>query len=115
MNLPTAHPNALARRLTTAAIGLQLLGAILLQLYLVSAGPLAALTREAFSRPDMVASTVVNIVVGCILVGLTTWGATQRWLRRHNAGDVDRPGRMVAVLLAVSPMRWPRWNGTRSC
>ena len=55
MNLPTAHPNALARRLTTAAIGLQLLGAILLQLYLVSAGPLAALTREAFSRPDMVA------------------------------------------------------------
>ncbi len=102
MNLPTAHPNALARRLTTAAVGLQLLGAILVQLYLVSAGPLAALTREAFARPDMVASTVVNIVAGCILVGLTTWGATLRWLRRHNAGDVDRPGRMVAVLLAVS-------------
>lgn len=102
MNLPTAHPNALARRLTTAAVGLQLLGAILVQLYLISAGPLAALTREAFARPDMVASTVVNIVAGCILVGLTTWGATQRWLRRHNAGGVDRPGRMVAVLLAVS-------------
>lgn len=73
MNLPTAHPNTLARRLTTAAVGLQLLGAILVQLYLISAGPLAALTREAFARPDMVASTVVNIVAGCILVGLTTW------------------------------------------
>ena len=46
MNLPTAHPNALARRLTTAAVGLQLLGAILVQLYLISAGPLAALGRS---------------------------------------------------------------------
>lgn len=102
MNLPTAHPNTLAWRLTTAAVGLQLLGAILVQLYLISAGPLAAQTREAFSRPDMVATTVAHIVAGCILVGLTTWGATQRWLRRRNTGDVDRPGRMVAVLLAVS-------------
>lgn len=102
MNTPTDRPSALAWRLTIAAIGLQLLGAALLQAYLLSASPLAAQLREAYARPEMVATTVVQVIAGSLLIGLTTWGATQRWLRRQDAAGVDRPGRMTAVLLAVS-------------
>ena len=102
MNAPPERPNALAWRLVTAVVCLQLLAAALLQAYLLLASPLAERIRETFARPEMVATTVVQIVAGTVLMALVTWCTTQRWLRRHDAAGVDRPGRMTAVLLIVS-------------
>jgi len=102
MNTPPDHPKSLAWRLTMAAIGLQVLGTALLQAYLMLASPMAAQMREIYARPEMLATTGVQLAAGCILVGLVTWCTTQRWLRRHGASGVDRPGRMTAVLLALS-------------
>ncbi|MCV6803749.1 hypothetical protein OIJ07_16740, partial [Achromobacter ruhlandii] len=102
MNAPPERPNALAWRLVTAVVCLQLLAAALLQAYLLLASPLAERIRETFARPEMVATTVVQIVAGTVLMALVTWCTTQRWLRRHDAAGVDRPGRMTAVLLTVS-------------
>ncbi|MCY1517052.1 hypothetical protein D9M68_517190 [compost metagenome] len=102
MNTPPVPPKSLAWRLTMAAIGLQVLGTALLQAYLLLASPMAAQMREIYARPEMLATTGVQLAAGCILVGLVTWCTTQRWLRRHGASGVDRPGRMTAVLLALS-------------
>lgn len=102
MNTPPANPNALAWRLTIAAVCLQLLCTILVQVYLVQFSPMADQMRTMYGRPEMVATTVVQAVAVYLLLGLTTWCTTQRWLRRHDAHQVDRPGRMTATLLAVS-------------
>ncbi|QCS61619.1 hypothetical protein EC609_02875 [Achromobacter denitrificans] len=102
MNTPPANPNALVWRLTIAAIVPQLLGAVLVQAYLLLASPMADQMRELYTRPDMVVTTVLQTCMAGMLLGLTTWCSAQGWLRRHDASGVDRPGRMIAVLLAVS-------------
>ena len=102
MNTPTDRPSALAWRLTIAAIVPQLLGAVLVQAYLLLASPMADQMRELYTRPDMVVTTVLQTCMAGMLLGLTTWCSAQGWLRRHDASGVDRPGRMIAVLLAVS-------------
>ncbi|MFY3138667.1 hypothetical protein ACOTFF_18900 [Achromobacter xylosoxidans] len=102
MNAPSARPNSLPWRLSVAAVSLQVLGVVLIQTYMLVVLPMGEQMRRAYTRPEMVATSVVQLVAGCLFVGLVTWCTTQRWLRRHDAAGVDRPGRMVAVLLAVS-------------
>lgn len=102
MIIPSTRPNALAWHLALIAAGLQLLGNTLVQAYLLTASPMAGLLRQTYARPDMAATTVVQIVAGSLLIGLVTWCTMQGWLRRHGAGGVDRPRRLVAVLLAMS-------------
>lgn len=100
----TALPDrslSLPWRLAIAAACLNLAYAILLQAYIVLASPFAERMREIYERPGMLAPTVAQMFAGAVLGGLVAWCTAQRWLARQGAGGVDRPGKMVAVLLAV--------------
>lgn len=102
MNVQPNRNPSLPWRLATASVCLHLLYAIVLQAYIVLASPLAERMREVYARPEMLAPAVAQVLAGAILAGLVTWCTTQRWLSRSGAGNVDRPGKMVGVLLAVS-------------
>ncbi len=88
-------------RLAIASACLQLIYAIVLQAYVVLASPMADRMRDMYARPEMLAPTVAQIIAGALLGGLVAWCTAHRWLNRQGAAGVDRPGKMVAVLLAV--------------
>lgn len=102
MNIPNHRKLSLPWRLAIGSICLQLLYAVLAEAWIMLMTLPADDMRQSYERPDELAQTVTHIFATALLAGLVTWYTAQRWLIRQGTDAVDRPGRMMAVLLAVS-------------